>query len=56
MTTHPAMVAAAVEVFHGWDAEVVVGEAPAHMRDTELALSETGMRDALQSVGHRSPI
>jgi uncharacterized protein (DUF362 family) len=51
MTTHPAMVAAAVEVFRRWGASVVVGEAPGHMRDTEFALVESGMDDALRAAG-----
>ena len=49
MTTHPAVVLAAAEVFRGWGAEVLVGEAPGHVRDTELALAESGLGAALQS-------
>ena len=49
MTTHPAVVLAAAEVFRGWGAEVFVGEAPGHVRDTELALAESGMGAALRS-------
>jgi uncharacterized protein (DUF362 family) len=49
LTTHPAVVLAAAEVFRGWGAEVLVGEAPGHVRDTEFALSESGMGAALQS-------
>lgn len=48
MTTHPAVVVAAAEVFRGWGAQVTVGEGPGHLRDTELALDESGMHDALQ--------
>jgi uncharacterized protein (DUF362 family) len=51
MTTHPAMVVAAAAVFRGWGANVVVGEGPGHVRDTELALDESGMQDALDSAG-----
>jgi uncharacterized protein (DUF362 family) len=51
MTTHPAVVLAAAEVFRGWGAEVLVGEAPGHVRDTELALEESGMGHALRSEG-----
>ncbi len=47
MTTHPAMVLAAAEVFRGYGATVVVGEGPGHVRDTELALVESNMFDAL---------
>lgn len=49
MTTHPAVVVAAAEVFRQWGAQVVVGEGPGHMRDTEMALIESGMQDALES-------
>ncbi len=47
MTTHPAVVVAAAEVFRRWGADVTVGEAPGHLRDTEVALVESGMQDAL---------
>jgi uncharacterized protein (DUF362 family) len=47
MTTHPAMVQAAAAVFRGWGAEVIVGEGPGHVRDTELALVESRMDEAL---------
>jgi uncharacterized protein (DUF362 family) len=50
MTTHPAVVLAAAEVFRNWGAEVVVGEAPGHLRDTELALIESGMQAALDDA------
>ena len=50
MTTHPAMVVAAAAVFRRWGATVVVGEGPGHVRDTELALDESGMQDALDSL------
>src|SRR5690606_26907311 len=45
--TNPAVVVAAAEVFRGWGAEVTVGEGPGHMRDTEMALVESGLHDAL---------
>jgi uncharacterized protein (DUF362 family) len=48
MTTNPVVVLAAAEVFRRWGAEVVIGEAPGHMRDSELALTESGMADAMQ--------
>ena len=51
MTTHPAVVVAAAEVFRGWGATVVVGEAPGHVRDTEMALLESGVYDAVQDAG-----
>lgn len=47
MTTHPAVIVAAAEVFRGWDATVCVGEAPGHVRDTEIALEESGVSEAL---------
>ena len=50
MTTHPALVLAAAEVFRSWGATVVVGEGPGHLRDTELALVESGMGEALAAA------
>ncbi len=47
ITTHTAVVLAAAEVFRRWGAEVAVGEGPGHVRDTEMALIESGMGDAL---------
>lgn len=49
MTTHPAMVVAAAEVFLRHGATVTVGEAPGHVRDTEMALWESGVGEALAS-------
>ena len=51
MTTHPAMILAAAEVFRAWGAQVVVGEGPGHVRDTEMALEESGVQEALDSIG-----
>src|SRR5262245_38409189 len=50
MTTHPAIVLAAAEVFRGWGASVSVGEGPGHLRDTDLALTESGVGDALDTA------
>ena len=50
MTTNPAMVLAAAEVFRQWDATVTVGEGPGHVRDTELALVESRMLEALDAA------
>jgi uncharacterized protein (DUF362 family) len=50
MTTHPAMVLAAAEAFRSWGANVTVGEGPGHLRDTDLALSESGVGEALDSA------
>ncbi len=47
LTTHPAMVVAAAEVFRNWGAKLLVGEAPGHVRDTEMALIESGLDEAL---------
>jgi len=47
MTTHPAVIQAAAEVFRGWQAEVSVGEGPGHVRDTEQALLDSGVYEAL---------
>jgi uncharacterized protein (DUF362 family) len=49
VTTDPRVVLAAAEVFRRWGAKVTVGEAPGHVRDTEMALVESGMDDALTS-------
>jgi uncharacterized protein (DUF362 family) len=48
LTTHPAVVLAAAEVFRRWGADVFVGEGPGHVRDTEMALAESGMDEALR--------
>jgi uncharacterized protein (DUF362 family) len=50
MTTHPAVIIAAAEVFRGWGAEVSVGEGPGHVRDTEMALVESGVQEALDAA------
>jgi uncharacterized protein (DUF362 family) len=49
MTTNPAIVRAATEVFRRWDAQVQVGEAPGHVRDTEMALVESSLGAALDA-------
>ncbi|MEM8678566.1 MAG: DUF362 domain-containing protein [Planctomycetota bacterium] len=51
MTTHPAVILAVAHVFQHWGAEVVVGEAPGHVRDTMMALSESGVEERLQEAG-----
>lgn len=48
MTTHPAVVLAAAEVFRTWGAEVAVGEGPGHVRDTEMALCESNLEEPLR--------
>lgn len=51
MTTHPSVIVAAAEVFRGWGAKVTVGEGPGHVRDTEVALIESGVGEALADGG-----
>lgn len=53
MTTHPAMIVAAAEVFRSAGAIVTVGEGPGHVRDTEMALVESGVQEALHDGGLR---
>ena len=50
MTTHPVMIQAAIEVFRGWGADVSVGEGPGHVRDSEQALIESGVMEALADL------
>lgn len=47
VTTHPSLIIAASEVFRKWGAKVTVGEAPGHVRDTEMALYESQIGEAL---------
>jgi uncharacterized protein (DUF362 family) len=49
MTTHPAVIVAAVEVFRGWGATVEVGEGPGHLRDSQFVLDESYVGEALRS-------
>jgi uncharacterized protein (DUF362 family) len=49
VNTHPLLVSAAIECFRELGAaDVIVGEGPGHQRDTELVLSESGMKEALR--------
>jgi uncharacterized protein (DUF362 family) len=50
MTTNPAVVTAAAAVFQAWGASVRIGEAPGHVRDTEMALVESGLQAALDDA------
>ena len=50
MTTHPSVIVAAAEVFRRWGAQVSVGEGPGHVRDTDMALDESGVGAALASA------
>ena len=49
MTTHPAMVLAAADVFRQWDAQVIVGEAAVMSATPRWRLVESGMADVLDS-------
>lgn len=51
MTTEPRMILAAAEFFRRHGAKVVVGEGPGHIRDTEAALIDSGVGEALESGG-----
>jgi uncharacterized protein (DUF362 family) len=53
VTTHPNVVLAAADVFRRWGAEVTVGEGPGHVRDTEMALAESGLDAVLRGEGLR---
>lgn len=53
MTTNPAVVVAAAEVFRSWGAAVAIGEAPGHVRDTEMALAESGIVEAVSDTKSR---
>ena len=47
ITTHPAVIAAAAEVFRRHGATVTVGEGPGHMRDTDFILDEARVSSML---------
>ena len=51
INTHPAVVAAAIEVFRGLGSHVVVAEGPGHRRDNEYLLTATGIGDVLRDSG-----
>jgi uncharacterized protein (DUF362 family) len=49
LTTHPAMISAAIAVFRKLGAkEVIVADGPAHNRDTEMIIEQTGIDDVLK--------
>lgn len=50
ITTHPNMVGAVTEVLRSWGADVVIGEGPGHVRDTELAVHDSGLEDVLDAL------
>lgn len=51
LTTNPAMVVAAAEVFLDWGAEITIGEASGHIRDTQFALYESNFEEPLADAG-----
>ena len=52
INTHPTLIAAAAEALYRLGAQtVLVGDGPGHVRDTALLLEESGLRDALHSIG-----
>ena len=54
INTHPLLVSAAIECFRELGAaEVIVGEGPGHQRDTELVLSESGLKVELREQSVR---
>jgi uncharacterized protein (DUF362 family) len=48
MTTHPAVIRAAAEVFRRFGAEVAIGEAPGHVRDSDQVLVEARVDEFLR--------
>lgn len=52
INTHPTIVAAAVDALYRLGAaSITVADGPGHVRDVELLLEESGLRDALKAVG-----
>lgn len=52
INTHPAVIAAAIEVFLQLGAaEVLVAEGPGHRRDNEYLLTESGLGEVLRDTG-----
>jgi uncharacterized protein (DUF362 family) len=52
INTHPTLIAATADALYRLGAmSVLVGDGPGHVRDSELVLEESGLRDALRSVG-----
>ena len=51
INTHPTLIAATADALYCLGAlDVLVGDGPGHVRDSELVLEESGLRDALRSV------
>jgi uncharacterized protein (DUF362 family) len=54
VTTHPAVIAAAIEAFRQLGArDVIVAEGPGHRRDTEYLLTTSGVHAAIRAAGSR---
>jgi uncharacterized protein (DUF362 family) len=52
INTHPMLIASTVDALYGLgSAAVTVADGPGHVRDTELLLSECGLRAQLDAVG-----
>lgn len=52
INTHPTLIAATADALYRLGAlSVLIGDGPGHVRDSELVLEESGLRDALRSVG-----
>lgn len=52
INTHPTLIAATADALYRLGAmSVLVGDGPGHVRDAGLVLQESGLRDALRSVG-----
>lgn len=52
INTHPLLIASVIDaLYRRGAASVVVADGPGHVRDTELLLSESGLREQLDAVG-----
>lgn len=52
INTHPTVVASAVDALYRLGAaSIIVADGPGHIRDADLLLEESGLRDALKAVG-----
>jgi uncharacterized protein (DUF362 family) len=52
INTHPTLIAATADALYRLGAaSVLVGDGPGHVRDSEMVLEESGLRDALRFVG-----
>ena len=53
INTHPLVIGATVDsLYRLGAAEVVVADGPGHVRDSELLLDESGLKEQLAAVGH----